>query len=558
MKISQNAVFTDLAETGAPSISWTVYHPTENWSRPELLAHQRGTILIQVADSGAGCFYPEIIAIWFKRWQNGDNRDWALMFSMPASGNSEPASTNADLCALPIGSVYVQTEGVNCVDQLWIKVTSRCSGVGCPDWIPLLMRLSRIGDEVEFDADTNTLNLPPSGTLKYLGNGDHQWVPDDGGPGFHVYVPILTDNEDGTYTFDQRDGTTPITWATDANLTIPADISAVQRPWVEIGQSAASNATNVGSGAHIFHLGSIVRGATSIGTTGTVGAELGGNNSLGASNHVMTAAENSTIGGGSSNENKSTKNSFIGAGVDNVISGATDPTSYNANFIGAGTLNDNFGKSASIVGGDDNEINNGGIVAFIGGGSKNKATGNGAAILGGYFNEATQFWATALGSKSKAWHTASFLINTHLGTNPATDSEAFESDADGEFAIRVASVRILTNLAETAGMTMAGGASSWVAVSDARAKNDIQPLTEDVLAGYKVLIPVSYFMGERVGAGITAQNWYESFPFLEKKHVGEMFGVSQAERDGIQDKAIKQLLERVEALEARLAQYEGD
>ena len=112
---------------------------------------------------------------------------------------------------------------------------------------------------------------------------------------------------------------------------------------------------------------------------------------------------------------------------------------------------------------------------------------------------------------------------------------------------------------------MATGASAWSAVSDFRVKNNIQPLNVNVLAGYRILQPVSYFMGEEIGAGITAQNWYEAFPFIPPKRIGELFAVNQAERDGVQDAAIKQLLSvvesltnRVRVLEEKLALLEGE
>ena len=54
--ISNNPVFSDLIGSDVPSLSYTVYDPVDNWGRPELIALRRGSILIQIADSGAGCW----------------------------------------------------------------------------------------------------------------------------------------------------------------------------------------------------------------------------------------------------------------------------------------------------------------------------------------------------------------------------------------------------------------------------------------------------------------------------------------------------------------------
>lgn len=561
-------------DTAAPSLAYTVYNPIDNWNRVELLALQRGSILIQIADSGAQCFAPETIALWYKRRQNDNIGDWALVTSLPAIGSAVPVSSNDDLCALPVGSVYVQTAGVNCVDQLWLKIRQECGASGCNDWVPLLLTLTRSGDEVSFDADTNTLNLPVEGNLTSEGDGEYRWTPDNNTADYAFYIPSLVDNADGTYTYDPRDGTSTITINTNSGLVIPADISAVRRPWVEVGNAQATNATNVTESVTIFHTGTVIRGSATQGSTGTVGLESGGNTALGAVNHDLTSSENGLVAG-NSNEVKSTKNGAVLGGLDNAITGAGAPTTNindaivagNSNtitdsanaIIGAGTGNDilSGAHSAFIGAGQDNESSAGSLAVIVGGKS-NKANATQGQVLGGSFNEANGAASTALGLKSQITHNYAFLINTQPGADPNADSDPFASAAASEFAVRCDGVRIFTNLAQSAGMTMAAGASSWSAVSDERAKNNITPQNVAVLDGYKILQPVSYWMGEWIHAGITAQNWYEAFPFVEPKYVGNYFGINQAERDGVQDLAIKQLLARVEALEARLAKYEGD
>ena len=581
MRISTNEVFSDLINTNAPSLSHTIYDPVVQWSRAELLALKRGSILIQIANAGLGCFADEVIALWYKRYQAGDSGDWALITPLPAIGTDVPSDGSDELCALPVGAVYVQAN-IGCADQVWIKIRQKCGAGSCDDWVPLILTFTRTGDNFSFDPATNIVNLPISGTLTNQGNGDYRWRPDNGTSDFTFSIPLLTDNEDGTFTYDPRDGTTPITINTDSAIVVPADISAVKRAWVEIGNASATNATEVTEADNIYHTGNMVRGAAAFGSTGTVGAELMGNNAMGAGNHVMTSATNCTIGAGNSNENKSTATSFVRGGGDNLATGVGDPATKINMGILAGNLNTvtdalnsvigggqsnniTSGQDNVIVGGNNNEIITSGSAAVIVGGNNNKANAIQGQVLGGSFNEANGAASTALGLKAQVAHDYALLINTQPGGNPNTDTDPFNSAAASEFAVRCNGIRFFTNLAESAGMTMAAGASAWVAVSDRRAKNNILPLVVDVLAGYRILQPVSYFMGEQIGAGITAQNFYEAFPFIPEKRIGEFFAVNQAERDGVQDTAIKQLLHvidelthRVRSLEDRLAALEGD
>ena len=398
------------------------------------------------------------------------------------------------------------------------------------------------------------LNVPTSGNLAES-SGNFVWTPDDGSDAITVYIPTLTDNEDGTYTFSPG-GTAPNVTITATVPSIPADISAVSRPWVKEGSAAATNATNVGVADDIFHTGKLVRGATAIGSTDAA-AELIGNNALGAGNHDMTSASNSTVGG-SSSEVKSTSNSAALAGQNNIVTGATAPsTNINMAIIagrdntitdspdavigGGGSNAITASASAFIGGGSANQIDTGGQ-AFIGGGNTNRANGTEAGVLAGRFNEANASIATALGLKSQITHAYAFLVNTLPGANVNTDTDPFASASDSEFAVRCDNVRIFTNLAQSAGVTMAAGGSSWSAVSDRRTKDKITLLDVSALEAYRSLQVVSYQQGsDDIGAGVVAQNFYDSFDWLKPKMIGEMYAINQMEHDGVQDKAIQEL-----------------
>lgn len=578
MLINNAIVFPSLVGTGAPQIIYTLYNPVQNWARQELETCGPGSIVIQLTGTcPGGC---ELATVWAKRSRtmgNGEN-DYIALTTQAFSGTTTPNASSADLCAAPLGSYYVKKDGSNNIVQLYVKINNTCSNVSViHDWHPLMLEVTRLGDDFSFDASTYTINLPTSGRLTEDTDnpGRYTWTPDDGGDPINVYIPIFTDNEDGTYTFDLNDGvTTPISVVSTVP-SIPTDISAVKRPWTEIGSADSTNATNVLNTDDIWHNGKIVRGATSIGTINAA-AELRGNNALGAGNGNMTGATNSTTGGTGASL-QSTANAAIVAGESNLITGVGNAALWINSAILAGQSNAitnsknaviaggyqnviTDSSSSFIGGGDNNQATVAGAAVCVGG-TNNKANGNRAAILGGTWNEANAIYAVALGSKSQVSHTGAFLINTLLGGDPNTDSDPFNSAADNEIAMRCSGYRLYTNLAQTAGATMAGGAGSWSSVSDERTKANITLLDAAVLDGYRRLRVVSYQQGEdNIGAGVTAQNFYNAFPYIPVKMIGEMYAINQADRDGLQDKAIQELLgvidtllDRVAALEARLS-----
>ncbi len=575
MLINNAIVFPTLVGTGAPQIIYTLYSPTQHWARQELETCGPGSIVIQLTGTcPGGC---ELGAVWAKRSRtagNGEN-DYIALTTQAFSGTATPSASNADLCAAPLGSYYVKKDGAGEIEQIYVKINNTCSNVALiHDWHPLMLTVTRLGDDFSFDPDAYTINLPIGGRLTEDSDnpGRYTWTPDDGGDTFNLYIPIFTDNEDGTYTFDLNDGTsTPISVVSTVP-SIPTDISAVKRPWTEIGAAASTNATNVENTDHIWHNGKMVRGATSIGST-NADAELRNNNSLGAGNANMTGASNSTAGGTGASL-QSTANAIIAAGESNLITGVGNPTLWINSGILAGQSNAiTNSKNAVIAGGYQNVITDSSS-SFIGagdgnqatvagaavcvGGTYNKANGNRAAVLGGTWNEANAIYAVALGSKSQVSHTGAFLINTMLGADPNTDSDPFNSAADNEIAMRCNGYRLYTNLAQSAGATMGAGAGTWSSVSDRRTKENITLLDAAVLDGYRRLQVVSYQQGtDDIGAGVVAQNFYDAFPFIPVKMIGEMYAINQMDHDGVQDKAIKELLQLVDRLYERIAALEG-
>lgn len=252
-------------------------------------------------------------------------------------------------------------------------------------------------------------------------------------------------------------------------------------------------------------------------------------------------------------------------GTDNEITDSAE----NAVVLGG---HDNWtrGDSAVAVGGEENEV--GGDRAVVLGSRFSTTTNYDCVAVGGSRHRIIAPRSIGIGSKCHTSHSGAILISPIAGADATAATDEFDSAAIDEFAVRANGIRLLTNLAESAGVTMAAGGSSWVTVSDQRAKNGIELLDEEVAERYLNLDIVRYTMGEEeIGAGVTAQNYYEAFPFLPQKRVGEMYALTQAERDGIQDAAIKQLVRRVQlleqentmlrgrldAIETRLARLEG-
>lgn len=243
-----------------------------------------------------------------------------------------------------------------------------------------------------------------------------------------------------------------------------------------------------------------------------------------------------------------------------VAGGAWDNYAFSTDkyygFIGGGETNLVDADSGGIVAGLANTVT--GDHGFIGAGRDNNVAGINSAVVAGVRNSVTGDYSTAVGTKILITHDDAILINGLPGASYANDTDSFDSAARGEIGMRASGYRIYTNLAESTGVTMAGGASSWSAVSDERTKSNIAELTSDVLAGYRRLRSVSYTQGEDwAGAGVTAQDYYKAFPWLVPHKIGDMLALSQAERDGVQDAALSQMARQIEVMWAKIQELEA-
>lgn len=241
----------------------------------------------------------------------------------------------------------------------------------------------------------------------------------------------------------------------------------------------------------------------------------------------------------------------MGNGGVIVGGGTTNAANSTNSAVVGGNSNDAGGQNSVIVGGNNGEI--GANHSVILGGRDGVVGGNGIdnAIMGGRWNTVNAIAAMAIGHHVSNTHAYAILINAMPGSSYDANADLFASAAANEFAVRAGSFRLFSNLAQSAGVTMGSGASSWTGVSDERTKEDITEIEADALGGYRRLRVVSYMQGsDDIGAGVTAQNFYACFPFIPTKMVGEMYAINQMDRDGVQDKAIQELTALVDNLVA--------
>lgn len=591
MIITNNKIFTDLTGSGLPELLFTTYDPQEYWDRPELLGAQRGSILVQVGQNGADCYGGDIVAIWYKRSDfasvstNGGQHDWALMFSLPVSGTVAPDSSDIFLCALPVGSVYVQRTGTNCVDQIYLKVRSNCGAPSCDDWYPMLLNVTRDGSVVEFDAETYTLNLPVGGNLTSTGTKRYLWTPDDGGSTMTFSIPTVGYTEgDNFFTVNPNSGGPLLTVPLGIDQDIPDDVAGVRRPWVKVGDTHTTVAQDVLETDAIWHTGKVARGATSV-TSTAADFESRGSTALGAGNHDMTGASN-CLAGGDGNIVKNTSNSVVFGGVNNVIDGTANPSTIKNCIIMAGANNRVDAPNAGVLAGNShvvsgnagavcagqyNEIVTGTDGNAILTGNSNKAGGGYSAVLGGEDNEATAINSAVLhgranraagiislasGIQALANHSYTFVFNT--------DDESggsFASAAEHEFAVKaIGGFRFITNHAASTGMYMT--ASTWTAVSDRRLKTDIDEVdADDILEAFADL-PIFQFRyrgDERLNIGPMAQDFYAAFgDWVEEERNAEGYlAIADADKTALLMAAVSALLARVKDLEAKVESLEN-
>lgn len=134
-------------------------------------------------------------------------------------------------------------------------------------------------------------------------------------------------------------------------------------------------------------------------------------------------------------------------------------------------------------------------------------------------------------------------------------------------ATGAAEALVVTN--ETGGVYMAPGATAWSAISDMRFKTKVADLT-GVLDKVKDVTIFTYKLNDTVDddgnviaardtteLGVSAQEFLQSFPEVVGGTVETQLGIAYDRIGPIALQAVKELLDKVEALEARIAALEG-
>ena len=163
------------------------------------------------------------------------------------------------------------------------------------------------------------------------------------------------------------------------------------------------------------------------------------------------------------------------------------------------------------------------------------ANGTGAVAIG-YRTTADADYSVAIGQRASTnGHAGAFVI----ADGSTTDS--VEASANNQFSARMAGgYRLFTNAAETTGMSMNAGGSSWNIISDRFAKEGFRPVSDaDILARIRS-VPVTtwrYIEEEdrRVRhIGPMAQDWHAAFGFSPDERT-----INTSDFDGVNLAAIQ-------------------
>lgn len=360
--------------------------------------------------------------------------------------------------------------------------------------------------------------------------------------------------------------------------------------------SAGANHFIGGGDGHTISLGGSNRGAIVGGENNTLSASrnsiiLGGQTGLinpsanslgnallgGLSNSITRLTGNSSvqsnvIAGGQLNNCDNAFNSGIFAGSSNVVDGVGVPS---GSVIVGGSGNHIVTTNRSVIlGGQNNVLNPGANSAesLILGGRNNSITAAGYSgencILGGVSNSITAgYGITQIGRAIVTSHTGCVSIADAVTTTALT------STTTNQYLSRFTSGYVLySNSVLTTGVSLAGGASAWASVCDARMKNIL-----DEVDGAQVMrslrgVPIhrwTYRDGpsDAISIGPTAQAWHGAFPSPGKDPLRidtmDPAGVSLAackhldqrideEADWV-DREIGRLNEKIAGLEERLS-----
>ncbi len=200
-------------------------------------------------------------------------------------------------------------------------------------------------------------------------------------------------------------------------------------------------------------------------------------------------ADYSAIGGGLRNRTTGLGSSIAG-GVNNIVSGnpssigggGSNTANFDYSTVGGGFTNTANALAAAVAGGSNNIAN--GQFSFVGSGRFDTASGHYSTVPGGYASKASEVYSFAAGRRAKATHAGAFVWAD-------SNDIDFASSASAQFNVRASGgTRIYSNSGLTAGVTLAAGASAWVAVSDSNLKRNIRLVDEREILDKVMQLPI--------------------------------------------------------------------
>ena len=445
-------------------------------------------------------------------------------------------------------------------------------------------------------------NNSSTGNFSTIAGGEHNFAGSDGatvsGGRRDSAIGILSSIGGGTLNLATGDGTTVAGGRSNTAQNLYSTVGGGHTN-VAGADYATVSGGNYNSATADF---SWVGGGAMDSATGSY-ASVGG----GISNHA--AGEYSSIGGGALNRATGNRSTISGgstnkaAGRDAVIGGGfLNSASDERGTVSGGGMNAAVGDYATVGGGFSDSARGLGTTvaggyrniadkeyATVSGGSGNKADSNYATVGGGLSNVARGYAATvgggvhdsasgdfstvaggrnntasgdysvvsgwgstaagdnsfAAGLQAKALHDGAFVW---ADKNPVD----YSSTAVNEFSIRASGgIRIHSNLALTAGITMSPGASSWSAVSDRNLKENIREIDGKEILDRIARLPISRWnyiaQDESIEhVGPMAQDFYGLFGLGEDARHIDMLDPA-----GIALAAIKELYRQNQNLKAQ-------
>lgn len=340
--------------------------------------------------------------------------------------------------------------------------------------------------------------------------------------------------------------------------------------------SYVTGVSNTASGNY-----SVVSGGQNCGATSAHATMGGGRENLASALYSTvsggwgdtTSGQFATVCGGQLNRAIG-NNTAIGGGFYNVADGQLttiaggnhNSTSGNYSTVGGGQINTASFDDATVSGGSYNTAS--GAHSTVCGGTFNTASGHWSAILGGQDNIAKGMRSSVVaGFRARANHDGSIVLAANSST---LSSDSVSTGGNEQMLFRADGGIYITNTSETApydntniittrgGAYLSGNGGTWTNSSDRNKKENFEPVDKAELLGKISSLPISKWNYKTDDENIKhigpmAQDFNEIFD------VGaDSTSISTIDPSGVALAGIQALLERIEQLEARVAELEAE